>query len=214
MVEGDRAGLAAPPQRDDDAPALGELLPPGRGQIPGPSGDDDPVIGAAGLLAERTVTGDHSHVGVPGAGQPGPGILDRVRVDVDRGDRTAGSGQLAEQGGVVTGARTDLQDPVTGLDVELFQHHRNSGGLRRRAERGSLGIALSHHVLVQIAVPDRDTGQEQVPGNRPHGCLNSGGADTVPHDEPIDELSTQGLGGVGVHRSQSRSVGMRSRVDL
>ncbi|OLS98473.1 hypothetical protein BJF90_09440 [Pseudonocardia sp. CNS-004] len=77
------------------------------------------VAGAEGAVAGADVGG------VTGAGERLAGPGGAVGVDVDGDDLTVRPGELDEQGGVVAGAGPDLQDPVTGVDVELVEHHRD-----------------------------------------------------------------------------------------
>jgi hypothetical protein len=116
-------------------PAAGELVPPGGRQVPCPGGDDDPVVRASIRVPFGAVCAQHLDPAVSGCLQGGRGFVGDVLVNVDGHDVAGRAGQLGEEGRVVAGPGADLQDPVTGLDIELLQHRGDDTGRGRRAER-------------------------------------------------------------------------------
>lgn len=65
---------------------------------------------------------------VPGAGQGLPGALGDGRVKLDRGYLVVAEA-LREDGGVVAGARSDLEHPFGTGHVEGVEHHGHEAGL-------------------------------------------------------------------------------------
>ncbi len=107
----DRSGLSAPAQRQDQAAAVVQLVPPGGGDVPDADRGDDPVVRGVLRCAEQAVAFDHGDVLVPGGVEAGSGVQGYIGVDVDGRDASAVD-ELGQQGGVVAGAGTDLEDVV------------------------------------------------------------------------------------------------------
>ncbi len=83
---------------------------------------DDPVIRRAGGMAESAVGEDDRDVPGSGGLQPGPGALDEVVIDIDGDDTAVRSGEAGQEGGVVAGARADLEigEAVKALPDDLL----------------------------------------------------------------------------------------------
>lgn len=125
-LERDRARhTAAQPQRHDEPPIRGELLQPRHRHSIDTHGGDDPVVRRAVRIAERSVAEDDPYVLEARRCESRPGTGHDVVVHVDRGDLAAFTGQMREQARVVSRAGTQLHDPLTGFDLELFEHHRD-----------------------------------------------------------------------------------------
>jgi hypothetical protein len=156
MSEGDGARHPAPqPERSDDQAVCGELVQPCRREVTGTDGGDDPVVGSAFRMAESTVAEEDIDVPHAGGGQPGTGSLHQVVVDVDRGDVPVVADQVPEQCGVVSHARSDLEDPMVALHLQLLQHHRDHSRLGCRADRDAAVVLLGVDRLVRVGLFER-----------------------------------------------------------
>jgi hypothetical protein len=99
------------------------------------------------------------------------------------------------KGGVVAGARAQLDDLVTGLDLELLQHHRDDLRLGGRADASAGAVMLGVDRLVGVRLTKRDAGEKQIPRHPPESRLHGRGADGVVLDKPIGQLGAQFAGG-------------------
>ncbi len=97
------------------------------------------------------------------------------------------AGQVGEQGRVIPGARTYLEDVVTGHDTELLQHERDDRRLGRGADGRVVEVPLGRHHVVGVRTGQRDAGHEQVPGHRAQGGLDRARAQHLPGPELGDE---------------------------
>src|SRR5262249_19778178 len=132
------------------------------------------------------------------------GASDEIVVDVDGGDVPGFAGDGGHEGGVVAGASAELKDLVTGLDLELLQHHRDDLRLGGRADASADAVVLGVDRLVGVRLPQRDARQEQIPRPLPERCVHYGGADNVILDEPVGQFGTQldgGCCGIVTHSS-------------
>ncbi len=156
-------------QRQHQPPAGGELLGPGRRDVPGADRRDDPVVRRARRPAAAAVGVDDGHPAEPAAVQVLAGGGDDVGVQVHRADLAGPAGQLGEQRRVVAGARADLEHPVARLHAELLEHERHDRWLRRRADRPAVGVQLGDHGVVGVGLPGFHPRQELVPRHRGEG---------------------------------------------
>jgi hypothetical protein len=139
------------------------LFQPGRGQVADPDGGDQPVVRRARRIALRAVRGHHRHVLVPGAGQVLARPVGQVGLDVHADHGARRPDDVLHQRGVVAGARTDLEHPLTRSEDQLVQHDRHDGGLGRGADRLAVGVTLGHDGVVEVGIRGRQVPQEQVP---------------------------------------------------
>jgi hypothetical protein len=146
-------------------PSRGELLGPGRREVPHANGDLDAVKGALLEGAEPAVAAADRHPLHPGAGQVGAGGGRDLWVDLDAGDLPAWRDQLGQQRGVVAAAGADLQHVVARLGVELTQHRRHDRGLAGTAQRGAVRPAVAGHGVILVDALNGDTGQEVLAGH-------------------------------------------------
>lgn len=104
------SGDAAHPQRHDDDTGGSELFDDRGWDVGGFDGDDDRVVGGAGLVAVFAVAVHDLDVRIAGPVQVRSGCAGDVGVDVKGDDMPLRAGELGDQGGVVA-AGADLQDP-------------------------------------------------------------------------------------------------------
>jgi hypothetical protein len=114
-------------------------------------------------VAKRTVPRRHVHLLVSGVVEVAPGLGGNLGVDVDGGDLAVRPDQVSEQGGVVAGARTDLQHAAPGVDIELVEHHGDDDRLGRAAERLTVWGTFDDHSPVVVRLGERGFLDEQVP---------------------------------------------------
>ena len=88
-----------------------ELVEQGRRDAAGGRGDDDPIEGRNLRDAVVAVAAMHRNVGVALLAQPLLGVVRKRRDDLDRVHRPH---QLGEHRRLIAGARTDLEDDVSG----------------------------------------------------------------------------------------------------
>jgi hypothetical protein len=119
-------------QRNDETTVVGELVPPRGGNIPGSGGHNNPVVGCPVRVTEGSVAADHLDGVVAGTGEACARAVREVLVEFDGDDPAGGTGQFREQRRVDACGRADLQDPVAGLRVELFEHVGHQARARRR----------------------------------------------------------------------------------
>jgi len=199
-LESDRTRQTPHPQRDDQPAAWSQLVHPGRWQVPRTRGDDDPVIRRMACVAELTITTEHRHVPVAGGGQALAGPPDDLAVDVDRRDLACRADQMREQRRVVTRTGTDLQDPVSRLDVELLQHQRHDSRCRGRTDSYAVSVAMRDDVLVRVSPLGRGVRDEQVSRYRTHRRLDRCHAHQPIPPQPVDHQASQLCRGGGSSR--------------
>jgi hypothetical protein len=115
-----------------------------------------------------------------------PGRARDVFIDVDGGHASRGPDEMSEQRGVVAGAGTDLEHPLSGPYVELLEHDGHDLGLGGRADDVAIGQALRCDPAVPVRLFDRHVGNEEVARHgrecfrdrgRPQGALRPQGLD-------------------------------------
>lgn len=178
-------------------------------------GDDSVVVGRVGI-PERTVAPQDCDVADAGGGQVRPCIGDEVVVDVDRCDVAEGSDQVAEQSGVVAGARTELEDVVARLDLELLEHQPDDARLRGATDGGSVLGALDVDRRVGVGLFEGRVGDEEVAGHGLHGFFDGRRAYAALGYHLVDQAVAQAVGGgelIGrgvVHRVEASGLGVCS----
>jgi hypothetical protein len=103
------------------------LLAPGGHDVPGADGEDDPLVRRCIRVAPATVPADHVDLGVaePDGGEVRPRARRQIPVDLQRDDLSRVTDNLGHEGGIVAGARADLEDAVARLEAQLLQHDRH-----------------------------------------------------------------------------------------
>jgi hypothetical protein len=76
-------------------------------------------------------------------GKSGAGGTGQRRVELDAGD-IVGANPVVQQRGVITGAGTDFQHPMSGLQIKRFEHAGHDHRLRTGAGRGTSTIYRVH----------------------------------------------------------------------
>lgn len=160
-LEGHRPGQPAQLQRDDDPAACGELIDPGRGNVPCPGRHNDPVIRRIFLQPVLGVCEHDIHADIPGVRQAPGRSAGHVRVNVDRGDLAGLAGQLRHQRRVVA-AGTDLQCTHTRFELSLFRHRRLKPRRGDRAEGSAMLIPLGDRSVVAVCPLQRLSPQEHM----------------------------------------------------
>jgi hypothetical protein len=129
---------------------------------------------------------------------PMPRMARNPQVTMDRLAR------WSREGRVVAGPGADLQDPVTGLDVELLQHRGDNTGRGSRAERGSCGVSPGDNgVIGRVGGLGRHAGDEGMAGHRSHRGLGPARLDGSAGEEEVDQAGVELAGvrqGVSAHR--------------
>ena len=115
--------------RDDHAPARLQLRDQRLGNVRRCGGDDDRVERRALRPAGVAVADAHHDVAVAVRGEPPLGLATERLDDLDRADRPD---ELGEHGGLVPGARADLEDHVAGLRLDQVGGQRHDVRLRDR----------------------------------------------------------------------------------
>ncbi len=131
----DEPAADRPVQRGDDQAARHGLLQPGRRDRRHRASAQHPVVEHARREALGAV-GRDTRRRVPGFREPCACRVHQFRVDVHCVHEPRAE-PVAQQGGVVTGARADLQYPVPVGDPEFFEHDRHDRRLARRTRRRS-----------------------------------------------------------------------------
>jgi len=111
------------------------LREPCRRNIPGIHGEDDPVVGGVRRIPRRAVTGDDVNIRQSDGSEMRAGNIGDVRVNIHSRDMSGGADECAEQGGVVPGARADLQHIHARLERQLLEHFGDHRGLRGAGNR-------------------------------------------------------------------------------
>ncbi len=154
---------AADGQRQYQQTAGLKLVQPGRGDVPRPGRDDDPVERRAGRVAVAAVRAQDGDLVVACRRKARARACDEVGVDVDADHLAAGADHLGHDGCVVASAGPDLENPVPRLETELVEHDRHHRWLGRRAHRQPVRPALDHEGLVPVGGRGADFRHEHVP---------------------------------------------------
>jgi molybdopterin-dependent oxidoreductase alpha subunit len=168
------------------------LVQPGRCEVPHADGGDDPVVGCAcGESTGPVRTGD-GHLGISRLDQARPGQICEIAIDVQADHLARWTDQTGDQRGVVARAGPDLEHSLPRLHIELVEHDRHDRGLRRRADREPVRVALGDDGLVGIDLLVRHTGKEHVPRHRPQRLGDPVGG-RAPGTHLRDKALAQGL---------------------
>jgi hypothetical protein len=141
-------------------------------------------------IAERPVSGGEVHLVAPSRVQCLPGLRGNFGVDIDGGDVPAATGEVGQERGILAGAGADFRDALSGVDIELVEHHGDDNGLGGTAQHSPVRAAFGDHRLVIERLLDGGVGDEQVARDGSHrlghpiGVSPAGGDDAVNHLRP------------------------------
>lgn len=142
---------------DDDAAGVVELGFVCFGDVGSGGGDEDTVVGRVAGVAQGAVGEDQTD-GREWAefGEDGACLVHEFGATFDGDDFCA---HVSEDGGLVSGACADLEDPHAGADVEQFGHKGDDVGLAD-------GLAGDGgQCMVAVGPVDGNIGDEAVPGD-------------------------------------------------
>jgi hypothetical protein len=182
-------------QRHQQPAVLGELLCPLRGQVRAAHRGHDAVERRLFGNAIEAVAAQHRDPGIAGSGQQPPGLCHHVLGDIHGDHQALLADQLGQEGGVVAGARPDLQDSAAGREVEQLEHvgdqRRLGGGAGRQP-----GAELLHQ-----PGPQRGVGVDEleVLGPRTRRVVVDRG-EVRCIDWPVEEGLEQAVAGHGTER--------------
>lgn len=165
--------------------AIGELIDESRDDSRRGGGDDDPIEGGFFGPTGSTVGDSEKDIRQVELGKTGGGALGKLRQSLD-GENAAS--EHGEDGSLVAGAGSDLQDPVVRLDAKGFGHVGDDVGLRNR-----LTEANRQGAVVVCIVGDVDR-HKMLAREAAHDAENARVFDSAGPDLLIHHLQAPGAG--------------------
>jgi hypothetical protein len=83
---------------------------------------------------------------------------------------------------------------LSGLDVELVEHHGDDDRFRGAAQRGTVAPALGDDSAVVVRLIERGVGDEHMPRDSPHCVGDAMRAPPAAREDAVDHQRPQRLG--------------------
>ncbi len=165
--------------RDYQPAANSKLLLQGLGHHRPARCHDNCIIGRIFRPALRTIAMANKDIVIVQIGKEGGGLFGELGNAFNRIDM---SGDARKNGSCVTGARANLKDGFSALEIKRLDHESYDIGLRDRL----VGFNWKRRVIIG-EFPKR-LGQECLAGNHAHGLQHTGSPNTAREELPLYHL--------------------------
>src|ERR1700691_6035108 len=123
---------------------------------------------------------------------------------------------MGEQGRVVAGPGSDLEDTLARCHVEQLEHDRHEGRGTRRGHRDTTLVKMRRNGSISsVGLTDRSAGNERMPRHGKKGPLDRLGTQGAPGNQLLDQLREVTLRRTLVHgAAPPRPTLMSSPTDV
>ena len=148
-------------ERKHNCAAVGELRDPGRREIGDARSHLDSIEGNAVGGSRPSVTRNDCDTMKARGREVLSCLCGDLGIEINSRDGASVTGKLRKNGGVVAGSRANLQDPVTGRDIEQLGHVDHDSDFARRANGPAFAILLRDDGVAAIDAIEAEAGQER-----------------------------------------------------